>query len=377
MLDKCETKVYNVKQGGMKMKILDFIRDNADWESLLCKKPYCLKVKKDGRYIMLSYNQIESDFYNPVVRECRGIILDEETLAPVCVPFFKFGNYGEGYVPEIDWASAKTQEKVDGSLIKVWYHDGKWRVSTNGTIDAYKCPLGLVDFAKMDCPYETFGDLFDVAKRRARLDFDKLDKGNTYMFELVSPYNKVVVNYQDIEIYHIGTRNNKTFEELNVEIGIKKPKQYPLHSLEDCIKSASELTFNEEGYVVVDRHWNRVKVKSPAYVAVHHLKGNDELNIKSVIELIKENEIEEFLSYFPEYTKAINLIRKKIDDIIFSLEQGVLEVSKKNYKSQKDFAIDVKDRPFSAFYFAWKKNGVNPKEWVWNTDSKKIREWIK
>ena len=28
------------------------------------------------------------------------------------------------------------QEKVDGSLIKVFYYDGEWRVATNGTIDA-------------------------------------------------------------------------------------------------------------------------------------------------------------------------------------------------------------------------------------------------
>lgn len=110
------------------MELLKFIKDNANWEELLTKKPYCLKIKKDEDYTILSYNQIESDFYNPIVRECRGIILENSTLTPVCVPFYKFGNYGEGYVPDIDWSSARTQEKVDGSLIKVWYHNGKWRV---------------------------------------------------------------------------------------------------------------------------------------------------------------------------------------------------------------------------------------------------------
>ena len=203
------------------MKLLKFIKEHNDWEELLSKKPYCIKIKKDDGYTMLSYNQIDSDFYNPIVRECRGIILDSNTFEPVCVPFYKFGNYGEGYVPEIDWASAKTQEKIDGSLIKVWYDKGKWRVSTNNTINAYKCDLGQVDLLKLDCPYNSFGELFDEAKAQARLDFNNLDKNYTYMFELVSPYNKVVVPYDEIAIYHIGTRHNKTFKEVTVIIGIK------------------------------------------------------------------------------------------------------------------------------------------------------------
>ena len=359
------------------MELIRFIKQNENWEELLAKKPYCLKIKKDQDYTILSYNQIESDFYNDIVRECRGIIIESKTLNPVCVPFYKFGNYGEGYVPEIDWGSARTQEKVDGSLIKVWYHNSKWRVSTNGTINAYNCPLGLVDFSQMDCPYKTFGELFDVAKEKQGLDFSKLDKDNTYMFELVSPYNKVVVNYEDISIYHIGTRNNKTYEEFDVDIGIKKPKQYSLNTLEDCIKSASKLSYNEEGYVVVDKYWNRVKIKSPSYVSVHHLKGNGEINIASIIELIRTNEIGEFLSYFPEYSKNVEKINLKINDIIHSLEIGLCEISKKSYQTQKEFALEVKDRPFSGFYFTWRKNNITPFDWVWGMDNNKIKEWIK
>lgn len=359
------------------MKVLKFIRSNGNWEQVLAKKPYCLKIKRDGDYVILSYNQFESDFYNEIVRECRGLIIDEKTLTPVCVPFYKFGNYGEGYVPEIDWESARTQEKVDGSLIKVWYHNGKWRVSTNNTIDAYKCPLGLVDFAKLDCPYETFGDLFNVAKEAANIDFERLDKRNTYMFELVSPYNKVVVSYNDVAIYHIGTRNNETLEEMDIDIGVKKPRSYDLKTLDDCVAAAKEMSFNEEGFVVVDKNWNRVKVKSPAYVEVHHLKGNDELNIKSIIEMIKTNETDEFLSYFPEYEGAFNSIRERIEIFIFLLERELDEIQQKTYETQKDFALAVKDKPFSGYYFLWRKTGVKPREWVWGLESNKIKEFIK
>jgi len=30
------------------------------------------------------------------------------------------------YADTIDWSAARVQEKVDGSLIKVWYYNGEW-----------------------------------------------------------------------------------------------------------------------------------------------------------------------------------------------------------------------------------------------------------
>ena len=65
---------------------------------------------------MLKYSQIDSDFNLRIVRECRGLILDEDTLEVVCHPFDKFGNYGESYCPEIDWKSCYVTEKIDGCV---------------------------------------------------------------------------------------------------------------------------------------------------------------------------------------------------------------------------------------------------------------------
>ena len=96
------------------MLIIDFIKSNPDWITLLVEKPYALAIKEKDNFVLFMYNQMESDFNNPLVRECRGLIIDTETLTPVCVPFYKFGNYGEGYVPKIDWNTAKVQEKVEG-----------------------------------------------------------------------------------------------------------------------------------------------------------------------------------------------------------------------------------------------------------------------
>ena len=103
-----------------KLKIQEFIRENPDWERLLAEKPYSLIIQHDevfGRkLVLLKYNQVESDMSLELVRECRGIILDETTFEPVCVPFFKFFNAGEPNAAEVDWKTAWTSAKKDGCV---------------------------------------------------------------------------------------------------------------------------------------------------------------------------------------------------------------------------------------------------------------------
>lgn len=354
------------------MYLIDFIRANGDWEEKLREKPYCVSVKRKDNFAIFTYSQIDSDFYNPLVRECRGIILDMNTLAPACVPFYKFGNYGEGYVPEIDWATAKVQEKVDGSLIKVWWYEDGWRVSTNGTIDAQDASVDS-DIV----PYKSFYDLFVEASKDV-LDYSRLNKGCTYMFELVSPFNRVVVPHSEFKIYHIGTRNNKTLLELNEDIGIEKPKSYNLKSLGECVTAASKLPFSDEGYVVVDGNWNRIKIKSPAYVAAHHLKNNGIITKARIVAMLKQNEQDEFLNYYPEFKLMFDEVERLTDTFVETMDLEIEKVKPLiSNLNRKEFAEIAKKTACPALMFSWidgKTTGA--KEWLFSQSDDKIAQWI-
>lgn len=246
-----------------------------DWEKKLTKE-YNIRIKKEGAYAIFNYTP-ESDFFSPIVQEARGIIIDTEALSVVCWPFRKFGNYAESYADKIDWSNARVLEKVDGSIIKLWYDrkNTKWQFSTNGIIRAENAAVDTC-----------IGLYFDTAIKRTinykDIPFDTLNRDRTYIFELVSPETQVVIKYPVSLLYHIGTRSNLTGEEFDCDLGIKKPAAYPLDSLEACIKAAcilnrtngSNTTPDEisgEGFVVVDKNWNRVKVKSPDYILKHRL----------------------------------------------------------------------------------------------------------
>ena len=364
----------------MKLHLLDFIQNNPNWEKLLSEKPYSISIKRDGEYILFMYSQIDSDFSNPIVQECRGITFHEETWKCVSMRFKKFFNVQEVNASQIDWSTASVQEKLDGSLISLWHHNG-WHISTNGTIDAKKAslqiPITVNDYHK---PLENYYDLFVYATRKIN-DTEwiyNLNENHCYMFELVSPYNKIVVPYQETEIYHIGTRNMRTLQEEDINIGVKKPKIYNLRSIDECLASAENLPFNEEGYVILDGNWNRIKVKSPLYVIAHHLKNNGVVTYSRILDLIKLNEESEFLSYYPEYKETFDMIKDRIQSFImdaeFTWENVVL---KSRDMSRKDFALWAGKYYCPPVLFSlYDGKYKTVKEWLYNQQNDKILKWI-
>lgn len=289
----------------MKFVLREFILSHPDtWEQELAAAPYCLKISYDGDLVMFKYNQLESDFSLPEVGEARGIIFDHTTWTCVCRAFDKFGNYGESYVPDIDWSTAFVSEKIDGSLIKVYWYDNCWMLATNGAINA---------FDAMADDRHTYGDLFNTALHNNGQTYftQHLDINKTYMFELVSPYHTIVVPHKWTNIYFLGSRDlitgkEYTFaEEPEIAALFDTPRILPLTSLEEISEAAAALPWNEEGYVVCDANKNRCKIKSPAYVTAHHMRNNNVITLKRLVSVIMNNEQDELLIYAPELKNSV------------------------------------------------------------------------
>lgn len=346
------------------MELLKFIRSHENWEELLTAEPYTIKISRDDNYILFKYNQLTSDFSNTIVKECRGLILRESDFKPVCVPFYKFMNAEEPYsdLYQIDWLSASVQEKVDGSLMKVWFDNG-WHISTNGTIDAFKAELTSLK-------YKSFGALFIAAVRQIVGDehkfFELLNPTFTYMFELVSPENRVVIPYENLDLYFLGVRSNATLYEYMPESGcfhklnklFKIPKRFPLYSYNDVVSAAGKLPWDEEGYVVCDANFNRCKVKSPEYVKVHHLSNNKHITAERLVNLVLENEVDELLSYYSEYAVQIDLIKTKLAEFKQNVYNLITEINPNSFASRKEYAEVVKTKPNKYQMFLFKYNDL-------------------
>lgn len=346
------------------MHLITFIKKHQnDWREVLSAPPYNIIIKDGvGEYqglTLFKYSQFDSDLSRQIVKECRGIILDiEDNFNIVCQPFTKFFNYGEPNAAEIDWSSARVQDKIDGSLIKVWKWKRKnmWVISTNGVINAYDVKTTSISETYINADTNTtFGDLF-YNKFIEYSSFASLNPDYIYMFELVSPYTQIVVKYPEVDIYHLGTRNNKTQKEVDMDIGVKKPTSYPLHSLDAVLKAAEALNHNntneidKEGFVVVDKYWHRVKIKSPLYLQSFYLKGN-KLTFKRCLDIYMANEMDEYLSYFPEQREAFDTLQETITAVEELMTRGWVWISNTcNLENRKEFFFRVANTAWRNYY---------------------------
>lgn len=311
---------------------------------------YAISAKQHPKYPqlwMMKYNQIASDMSDPLVQQCRGIILDEaDDWRVISRPFDKFFNYGEGRAAKIDWASARVQEKLDGSLISVYWYDGAWQVASSGTPDASGPVKGYTG---------TFKDLFlEVVTKNGYILPSTLGGGRdyTYMFELMTMYNRIVVRHPEPKFALIGVRDRVSGREFPLLDNAYQPlwfdglhKPYPTVR-EFVFKSIDEIeaampgidALNQEGFVVVDGEFNRVKIKLPAYVALHQMA--DRCSPKAFLEVVRNGEIDEVLNAYPEWTEQIQAIKKDYDALIASLVK-VYDANKATTR-QKEFAMSIK-----------------------------------
>lgn len=332
------------------LKIQEFIKAHDNWEELLSNAPYNLKISWDDGFVLFKYNQINSDFNEKICREARGLILDStDNFRVVRFAFEKFFNLGESFAAKIDWDTAVANEKIDGSIMSVWFARGKWHLSTNGTIDAFKAELAGVG------PYKNFGELFESVLPLSTFAGNRYEN-ICWTFEIVSPYNKVVIDYPETKVYLLSVRFMNTLEELDYDqipvyagkIGVAYPQFYYMNDETGFRRLVEQMPEGHEGIVVRDAAGQRVKIKTLLYFQMHKAKNNGVITLERIVDLIRANDHYEFLSYFREYQPIFDSVKRQIDNT-----EAVLE------KVRQDVA-------------EWKNNNKN----VCEQDAKMARKWF-
>jgi len=298
--------------------LTNFIQKNPDsFEDELSKSPYAVKVKRHParpNLVMFKYSQFESDFTNPIVRCCRGSVYDireDGTVKPYLMPFFKFSNYGENGADPIDWNhTLYVRDKLDGSLLKLLKEtDGNDLWTTNGSFDLHiEVPelLPAENDENLPPPY-TFASLRDYALRRHEKEIKSLPAGWTFMFELTSPYNRIIVPYRETKLFLLGCRDPQGLEHTpewaaeTFGLTFATPQVYPLKSIDEVIAYCQSVDTNDrEGVVVQDNNFNRIKIKTDHYRSLFFLKGEDHFSDERIFTAIKQESIDDALAAWPE-----------------------------------------------------------------------------
>jgi hypothetical protein len=328
---------------------------------------YALKINEDDTgLIQFNYHMIDSPRGIQECDECRGLILDSnDNWNVVAYPFYRFYNEGEGPAAKVNLKNAKLQEKMDGSMIILYWHPYKkvWTVATRGSVLA-SGPLGQNED-------KTFSDLFwntmGMRYPQAMAIVEDM-KQITFVFELIGPENRILTLYPENELRLLAARNTVNFYEAQGEsldyladqMNIPRPKEYEFKTHDDIVKILESFNPTEEGFVLVEYgndtepNNNRVKIKNPRYLALSHLLGagdEDLLNSKRLVTLIRTGEIDEVLSYFPEYEPQIIEMKRRLESLTGKIEAD-LERLQPLSKDKKAFAMEAKKTPWPHALFA-------------------------
>jgi RNA ligase len=346
-----------------------------------------------------------NDRWDDITLNCRGLVLDTEGNV-IAKPFPKFFNYEEHKPEDIPNENFEVYEKMDGSLGIFFYYEEElsderryniWFNNNYETgMERFFDPNNLPNF---DDPYYeptpkikgewhmatrgsfTSEQAIKGMKIANRYNYDKICvPGYTYLFEIIYPENRIVVDYgKEERLVLLGVMNRRgeefPYEEL-VEDGWDIVMKYKTWG-EDWETLKKEISKDNEGYVIRFSGGMRMKIKGDEYVRLHRILTN--FSTKDIWELLRNNEpLESFLERVPdEFDDWVKGVVRDLKYSFFQIDERAgkmhdyFRYGKYNDRevepTKKEFAEYIKQFPTELASVMFKMWDKRPYDYIiWN-----------
>jgi RNA ligase len=304
----------------------------------------------DGEIYQYCYteNCVYSRAWDKITISARGIILNPATKKIIATPFPKFFNYGEN-----DCAIPNTGfeifEKLDGSLIIIFFYNGEWRCATKGSLNSEQAKWAK-NYLK-------------------NIDTSLLNKRVTYLAEAIYSENKIVIRYDDDGLVLLGAYNNDGTEissdevrEIAILSGFTLPRIYYYKNINEILDIAKTLPVTEEGFVLRFNNGLRLKIKGDEYKRIHALISK--LSPLSVWQILFDNmdlitikkELPE--EFWEDFDNIVNCLQENINIKITEIKNTVDPLSNLSDK-EVGLKLESFNPNIKPFVFAYRKTNGN------------------
>jgi T4 RnlA family RNA ligase len=220
--------------------------------------------------------------WNEVTLACRGLILDEKYNI-IARPFPKFFNLEEHQIQDIPKEPFEVYNKLDGSLGILYWLAGKPKIATRGSFDSEQAKVGT-----------------KILESKYQQVLDRLNPNYTYLFEIIYPENRIVVDYgRTKDLILLSVLETKTGKDMPLEhIGFPLVEKYD--GINSDLEALKQLEGdNREGFVLRFASGFRIKVKFEEYVRLHRIVT--QISNKTIWELLANNQsLETILDSVPD-----------------------------------------------------------------------------
>jgi len=257
------------------LKIQEYLLNNRSLSDLYQQYDIQYNICEPLGVVVFNYRML-SPLEVPLVRECRGLVLENNTWNVVGKSIDAFfepdSNLCKETLNNFDWNSAKAMEKYDGALILMYYYKNEWRTATRFSADG-TIPVWSLNMANDDKNL-TWHNLTVKAIEHQGISWKEftsnLDKNIFYTFELIAPENRVFVIYEKPSLILVAAIDKTSLQEIDIyemNYPYKKANYTEVTSLDEVYELMKEkdVFYEFEGYVVIDKNFNRLKMKNKSF----------------------------------------------------------------------------------------------------------------
>lgn len=289
--------------------------------------------------------------WNKITMQARGLITKSDGTI-VARPFKKFFNLEEhiGQGLSLPLEPFKVTEKMDGSLGILFFADGKPYIATRGSFTSEQAMRAN-----------------QILQEKYSSFLSHLSPAFTYLFEIIYPQNRIVVDYGDTEdLILLAAIKTETGEELNIHNPLWVDAwPFPIVKYHDGIEDIAVIKTleepNKEGFVIRFESGLRLKVKFDDYKRLHRILT--QCTARTIWECLKANlSFDAFLDRVPdEFYVWSNAIKNDLQAQYTQIENECRTIAEqvKTLSTRKEQAAIIVQKSYPGVIFQM----LDQKDW--------------
>ena len=311
------------------MSLTDFSREN------IINNPEIelVDIDEENKLELYSYKECSRDS-SSFIKQCRGLVYHNGEL------LMKAYSYVDEYTPnEIKGSRPLGDRKeytffpsYEGALLRLFYLNEKWYLSTHRKLDAFNSRWGSqssfgVFFTRAllhdSLLNPKLAELFkspgsdEITDENAyEIFLSSLDKTKQYAFLLRSTENRIVSHTSMMEphLYHVGTFSSPAKESENEDIGVKHPEQLTFPDVDSLANYVNSSDSKKIQGVIGFTQTSQIRIINPEYKRRFELRGNQPNLHVRYFELRNEPEkFKDFLNLYPSLDSWRHQVEGAID----------------------------------------------------------------
>jgi hypothetical protein len=294
-----------------------------------------LTDSKDGLDLFCYIKCAASD--SSLLKNCRGIVFKGDKLVMNGFPYtYEFSEDNREEIDDIIkgiFDDCTFYDSYEGTVIRMFNHDGIWYTSTNRKLDAYKSKwsskdsFGLFFRQALHSEYDNNEDFRNRISTDESRDIieryqETLDVDKQYMFLLINnSENRIVCQPPSRPtVYHVGTFING---KLNMEenINIPYPQKHNFKSIEEIYDYASKVDISKlQGVIVFAPNNVQYKIFSKDYAYLYRVRGNEPSIKFRYLQVRQDKEFVKLLKeLYPNFTKTF----EEYENILLEIAKNI------------------------------------------------------